>query len=67
MIISMLSPKSIVDDEAYVSMIAAANPRLSMMSRWSLFRAVATLCPCHHDGVRAAQASVGVCHADSDM
>jgi len=67
MITSMLSPESIVDDESYVSRIAAASPRPSMISRRSLFRAVATRCQCHQDGVRVTIASVGVSHANSDM
>jgi len=67
MVISTLSPESIVDDEAYVSMIAAANPRLSVMSRRSLSRAVTTRFQCHQAGMRAALTSAGVCHANSDM
>jgi len=67
MVISKLSPESLVDDEAYVSMISGANPRLSVMSRRSPFRAVTTRFQCHQDGVRAALASVGSCRASSDM
>ena len=67
MIVSTLSPASIVDDESYVSMIHAANPRLSVMSRSSVGRAVTRRFKGHQELVRAALTDVGVCHVNSDM
>jgi len=52
MVLSTLSPESIVDDEAYVSMIAAANPRLLTMSRRTLARALSSRWQLHQDGAR---------------
>jgi len=67
MIISTLSPAAIVGDEAYVSMIRAANPRLSVMSRSTLGRAITNRFKCHQESVRVELTGVNVCHVNSDM
>ena len=67
MIISNLSLASIVDDEAYVSMITAANPRLSVVPRTTLFRATKRRFRDHQVRVRAALTDEDVCHVNSDM
>jgi len=67
MIISTLSPASIVDDESYVSMIRAANPRRSVMGRSSVTRGVTRRFKSHQATVRAAMTDVSICHVNSDM
>jgi len=67
MIMSTLSPASIVDDEAYVSMITAANPWLSFVSRTTLCRAITMRFRDRQVRVRAALTDVDVCHVNSDM
>ena len=67
MIISTLSPASIVDDAAYVSMITAANPRLSVVPRTTLCRPITRRFRDHQVRVRAALTDVDVCHVNSDM
>jgi len=67
MIISNLSLASIVDEEAYVSMITAANPRLSVVPGTTLCRAYNRRFRDHQVRVRAALTDVDVCHVNSDI
>jgi len=67
MIISNMSPASIVDYEAYVSMITAANPQLSVVSRTALFPAIKRRFRDHQALVLAALTDVDVCHVNSYM
>jgi len=67
MIISTRSPAAIVGDEAYVSMIRAANPRLSVMSRSTLGRADTHLFKWHQESVRVELTGVNGCRVNSDM
>jgi len=67
MIVSTLSPASMVDDESYKSIIHAANSLLSVMSRSSVGHAVTRRFKGHQELVRAALTDVGVCHVNSDM
>jgi len=67
MIISTLSPAAIVGDEAYVSMIRAGNPRISVMSRSTLGRANTHRFKYHQESVRVELTGVNVCHVNSDM
>ena len=67
MVVSTLCPESIVDDEAYVSMIFAANPRLTVASRSTLSRAVTSRFKRHQLRVRTSLKDLDVCHVNSDM
>jgi len=67
MVISSLCPEALVEDPSYVAMIAAANPRLTTLSRFTLTRATSSRFQALHDEARAALDCVYVCHVNTDM
>jgi len=67
MIISKLIPAAIVGEEAYVAMNRASNPRLFVMSRSTLGRAIFGRLKCHQESVREDLRSVDVCHVKLGM
>jgi len=67
MVVSSLFPESIVDDEAYVSMIFSANPRLTVASRSTLSGTVTSRLKRHQLRVRTFLKDLDVCHVNSDM
>jgi len=67
MIISTLSPESLVEDPAYVAMIANANPHWSTLSRSTLSRATSTRFRELQGDTRATLSGVTICHVNTDM
>jgi len=67
MVVSTLCPESIVSDDAYVSMISAANPRLTVASRSTLSRAITSRYERYQQQVRASLKDIYICHINSDM
>jgi len=67
MLVSTLCPESIVDDEAYTSMIFAAEPRLTVASRSTLSRAVTFRFKRLQLRVRTSLKDSDVCHVNSDI
>jgi len=67
MFISSLSPELLVEDPCYVEMIAAADSRLTTLSRSTLSRATSSRFQALHDQARAALDCVSVCRVNTDM
>jgi len=62
-----LSPESLVEDPAYVAMIANANPHWSTLSRSTLSRATSTRFRELQGDARATLSGVTICHVNTDM